>query len=52
MRFAAGIEYIGTRYAGWQAQKHARGVQAEIEAGLVDAISQGQQASYPRSLRC
>ena len=34
MRFAAGIEYIGTRYAGWQAQKHARGVQAEIEAGL------------------
>lgn len=34
MHYAAGVEYLGTRYAGWQAQKHARGVQAEVEAAL------------------
>ncbi|WP_291512892.1 tRNA pseudouridine(38-40) synthase TruA [Abyssibacter sp.] len=34
MRFAAGVEYLGTRYAGWQAQKHSPGVQADVEAAL------------------
>lgn len=34
MRLAAGLEYEGTDYAGWQAQNHARGVQAEVEAAL------------------
>ncbi|MEC9407916.1 MAG: tRNA pseudouridine(38-40) synthase TruA [Pseudomonadota bacterium] len=40
MRFAAGIEYLGTRYAGWQAQRHATGVQAEVEAGLSSVADQ------------
>jgi tRNA pseudouridine38-40 synthase len=34
MRLAAGLEYEGTAYAGWQIQSHARGVQAEVEAAL------------------
>jgi tRNA pseudouridine38-40 synthase len=34
MRFAAGIEYEGTGYAGWQAQGHARAVQTEVETAL------------------
>lgn len=33
-RIAIGIEYDGTAYSGWQAQGHARGVQAELEAAL------------------
>jgi tRNA pseudouridine38-40 synthase len=34
LRLAAGLEYEGTQYAGWQAQHHARGVQAEVETAL------------------
>ena len=34
MRLAVGIEYAGTRYAGWQRQDHAPSVQAEVEAAL------------------
>lgn len=34
MRYALGVEYAGTAYAGWQAQHHARGVQAEVERAL------------------
>ena len=34
MRFAAGVEYEGSAYAGWQAQPHARTVQGEVEAAL------------------
>ncbi|MGH8455141.1 MAG: tRNA pseudouridine(38-40) synthase TruA [Nevskiales bacterium] len=34
MRIAAGLEYEGTAYSGWQAQGHARGVQTEVEAAL------------------
>ncbi|PTU31117.1 tRNA pseudouridine(38-40) synthase TruA [Stenotrophobium rhamnosiphilum] len=33
-RWAAGVEYIGTAYSGWQAQKRVHGVQAEIEKSL------------------
>ena len=33
-RIAIGIEYDGSAYSGWQAQGHARSVQAEIEAAL------------------
>lgn len=33
-RLAAGIEYVGTRYCGWQIQKHSDSVQAELEAAL------------------
>ncbi len=35
MRFAACVEYDGTRFSGWQTQKHdVRTVQEEVEAGL------------------
>jgi tRNA pseudouridine38-40 synthase len=34
MRLAAGLEYDGSAYAGWQAQDHARAVQTEVEAAL------------------
>ena len=34
MRLAVGIEYAGTRYAGWQRQDHAPSVQAEVERAL------------------
>jgi tRNA pseudouridine38-40 synthase len=34
MRLAAGLEYVGTHYAGWQAQAHAVGVQNVVEAAL------------------
>lgn len=33
-RIALGIEYDGTRYAGWQSQTHASGIQAVIESAL------------------
>ncbi len=34
MRLAAGLEYVGTHYAGWQAQNHAQGIQSLVEAAL------------------
>jgi len=34
LRLAAGLQYAGTRYAGWQRQPHAPSVQAEVEAAL------------------
>jgi tRNA pseudouridine38-40 synthase len=34
VRLAVGIEYAGTRYAGWQRQDHAPSVQAEVERAL------------------
>ncbi len=34
MRYAAGVEYVGTAYSGWQAQAHAPGIQAELERAL------------------
>ncbi|HET8551870.1 MAG TPA: tRNA pseudouridine(38-40) synthase TruA [Gammaproteobacteria bacterium] len=34
MRYAAGVEYDGTRFAGWQRQRHARSVQGDIETAL------------------
>ena len=33
-RWAAAVEYDGTRYAGWQAQHHAPSVQAEVQTAL------------------
>ena len=33
-RIAIGIEYDGTRYAGWQRQREVRSVQAEVERAL------------------
>ncbi len=34
MRYAAGVEYVGTAYSGWQAQTHAPSVQVEVERAL------------------
>lgn len=34
MRFAAGVEYCGTAYAGWQKQLHAASVQEQVEQAL------------------
>ena len=33
-RLAAGVEYIGTAYSGWQAQARLKSVQTEIESAL------------------
>jgi len=33
-RWAAGVEYVGTRYSGWQWQGHAPSVQQEVERVL------------------
>lgn len=34
MRLAAGVEYDGTAYSGWQTQAHAPSVQAHVEQAL------------------
>ena len=34
MKIAAGVEYDGSRYSGWQIQKHSSSVQARVEAAL------------------
>ena len=34
MKYAAGIEYDGTRFSGWQIQSHAPSVQAAVEEAL------------------
>ena len=46
MRLAVGIEYAGTRYAGWQRQAEAPSVQAEIERALAAV------AAHPLTLSC
>jgi tRNA pseudouridine38-40 synthase len=33
-RWAAGVEYLGTRYSGWQWQDHAPSIQQEVERVL------------------
>lgn len=33
-RWAAGVEYLGTAYAGWQSQAHAVSIQSTVEAAL------------------
>jgi tRNA pseudouridine38-40 synthase len=37
-RFRLVIEYVGTRYSGWQIQKNARTVQGEIDRAIRDAF--------------
>jgi tRNA pseudouridine38-40 synthase len=46
VRVAVGIEYAGTRYAGWQRQDSAASVQAEVEAALA------RVADHPVELTC
>jgi tRNA pseudouridine38-40 synthase len=45
-RFAIGIEYAGTAYAGWQTQASAPSIQAAVEAALTSV------ANEPISLTC
>jgi len=37
MRFKLTVEYAGTRYSGWQAQKNARTVQGELARAITEA---------------
>ncbi len=46
MRWALGIEYDGSAFAGWQLQKGAPTVQASIEAAL------GRVADHPVRVQC
>jgi len=46
VRLAVGIEYAGTRYAGWQRQESAASVQAELERAL------GRVADHPVTVTC
>jgi tRNA pseudouridine38-40 synthase len=46
VRLAVGIEYAGTRYAGWQRQDHAPSVQAAVERAL------GAVADHPVAIVC
>ena len=39
MRLAVGIEYAGTRYAGWQRQTDAASVQVTVEAALSEVAA-------------
>jgi len=40
MRFLLTIQYLGTRYSGWQSQENAIGVQQVIEAVLEESFGQ------------
>ncbi len=46
MRLAAGIEYDGSRFHGWQTQPHARSVQACLEQALA------RVADHPLRVQC
>lgn len=44
MRYAAGVEYDGTGYSGWQRQHHARTIQGEVESALSTIANHPVQA--------
>lgn len=46
MKIAAGVEYDGSRYSGWQIQKHSESVQAHVQAAL-SAV-----ADHPVAVTC
>jgi tRNA pseudouridine38-40 synthase len=46
MRIAAGIEYRGTGYAGWQRQDHAESIQGHVERALSNV------ADHPIQVQC
>ena len=46
MRIALGVEYNGSRYSGWQVQRHAPSVQAALERAL------GKVADAPVQVTC
>lgn len=45
MRIALGIEYLGTRFSGWQTQHHARSVQGTLEEALSSIADQPVQVT-------
>jgi tRNA pseudouridine38-40 synthase len=45
-RYKLTIEYVGTRYSGWQIQTNARTVQGEIDKGLRHIVRGGHVATY------
>jgi tRNA pseudouridine38-40 synthase len=45
-RFKLTIEYVGTRYSGWQIQKNARTVQGEIHAAVRAASGRSEFEVY------
>ena len=46
MRIAAGIEYCGTKFNGWQRQKHAPSIQKHVEKAL------SKVADHPIRIHC
>jgi tRNA pseudouridine38-40 synthase len=40
MRFKLLVEYVGTRYSGWQIQKNARTVQGELQTAIAKGTDQ------------
>ena len=46
MRWCAGVEYIGSAYGGWQAQRHVDSVQARVESALSEI------AAMPTTVSC
>jgi tRNA pseudouridine38-40 synthase len=45
-RYKLTIEYAGTRYSGWQAQKNARTVQGELERAVREVVRSGRVETY------
>jgi len=46
MRLKVTIEYAGTRYSGWQAQKNARTIQGELEHAIREASGSPKPEIY------
>src|SRR5215468_11188968 len=45
-RFKLTLEYVGTRYRGWQVQKNARTVQGELHAAVAKVSGRRDFESY------
>ncbi|HEX9190402.1 MAG TPA: tRNA pseudouridine(38-40) synthase TruA [Vicinamibacteria bacterium] len=45
-RFRLDLEYVGTRYSGWQAQKNARTVQGALHEAVARVSGRSDYASY------
>ena len=46
MRFKLSLEYVGTRYSGWQVQKNARTVQGELQRAIEAVNGAGRFELY------